>query len=235
MDRLMETLWRIEGKRTGNPEFDPKLHELDETNALWIEVINDSEETVATSAAKLLETQDFAGLTRSYQLWYGDKIRFMDPLDIVVDPDVTLPSGRLVFDGAMWVRPDKRHQGFSWILGRLLKAVTFDRWAPDWFFGLAFTGISKSRLPVYSYGYPRLDRFANAYGLPGYVAQDLSLASMSRAEYVRQAEVDLDVLAALPDLSVGPELALRVRGCRQAATYEQTLAIIASNRLDMAS
>lgn len=211
MTKLMEALLLLDGKKSGNPEFDPALHDLHADNSLWIKVRDKGNEIIATSAARLVDTHDFIGLTRSYKLWYGDKIRFMDPLKIVVGHNVTIPCGQLVFDGAMWVRRDHRRRGLSWILARLLKAVTFESWNPDWYFGMAFQAIANTRLPIYGYGYETLEPFATGYHFPGYAPHDLSLATLSRAQYLEHSTKDLALLTTSPELSIGSEFAMRIR------------------------
>lgn len=211
MDELISILFDSYGKKFGHPEFDPSLHDLHEDNSLWLEVCDEHGIVVATSAARLIETQDFIELARSYRLWYGDKIRFVEQLKIVVASDVPIPAGRIVLDGAMWVHPDQRRRGISWILSMYLKAATFSFWNPDWYFGLAYPGITRSRLPLYSYGFPRLDPFIAAYRLPGCPSHDLSLASMSRAEYLRLVELEQNRLRDWQDIRIGQELASRIR------------------------
>lgn len=211
MDRLMTEVLHAEGKKASNPEFDPALHDLSPGKAFWIRVRTGSDSTAAFIAGRLIETRQFLEFARSYRLWYGDKIIFTVPLQIVVDHDVQIPNGRIVFDGAMWVHPNHRGRGLSWAVGRLLRAIATDKWDPDWIFGLAYRGISQTRLPLYSYGYPRLDHFADGFWHPGYCPHELNLATITRQEICDQVIDDSAYLSDRPGLRLDRDFADSVR------------------------
>ena len=230
----MRALFDNAGKRFGSPEFDPTLHDLHEGNSLWLEFRDGNGELVACNAARLIETNSFVDLVRTYRLWYGDKIQFSEPVTIIASSEVPVPDGRIAFDGAMWVRTDCRRRGLSWILARYLRATTFALWDLDWIFGFAFPGISKSRLPVSMYGYPRLEPFVADYHLPGYPRYELCLASMSRAEHSQSAALDQMRMNAWPAVTIGPALARRIRGGRPQLVDDPVLPALPESQYELA-
>ena len=52
-----------------NPAFDPAHSRLSPTNSFWIDIRSGSS-TIATSAARLLVTDDYMEMKRSLRLWY---------------------------------------------------------------------------------------------------------------------------------------------------------------------
>ena len=198
---------QAERKKYPNPEFDPMLHGLDESNSFWIRLTDSEDETVAVVAGRRCKIDGFLESCGSYELWYGDKIRFSEPLEIVYRQDDRLPRGVCTFDGAMWIRPDHRGRGLPWALGRLCRLTAIRKWEPEWFFGFAFQHVSGSGLLTSYYGYPSLVLFTTAFKFPGHPHHSLHLATMTLAEALQGAAADLDELAARPELIFGEAFA----------------------------
>lgn len=199
---FMRVLSKIDGKKAGNPEFDPSLHELDENNSFWLGCRDRSGELIATVAARRLEADPFIETCRSYRLWYGEKIRFTEPLEIVFAQYDRVPAGVASFLGAGWVRPDWRGRGLSWAFTRLGYFLAIRRWQPDWVFGMVFAGIAQSMIPTVDYGFPQSDLFATGYRVPGFSRQNLFLLTMTRQEALELAADDQEFLAECPHLLI---------------------------------
>ncbi|NNG04281.1 MAG: hypothetical protein HKM95_09300 [Inquilinus sp.] len=199
-EAFMNILLNAEGKKWGNPEFDYSLHDLNEKNSFWIGCRDENGDTIATVAARRLETASFIEECRSYQLWYGSKIRFTEPLSIVLRKFDRVPSGSIVLVGAGWVRPDHRGLGLSWALTRLAHYLAMRMWHPRWLFGITLTGIFQSAVPIINFGFPQVDYFASGYRLPGLSAQDIYLLTMTRQEAIELAVDDSQFLAERPHL-----------------------------------
>ncbi|MEM7444268.1 MAG: hypothetical protein AAF414_13160 [Pseudomonadota bacterium] len=190
----------VEGKRSGNPEFDPDLHTLTPANSFWIRFREPDGSTIAFIAARLINTNSLRAMAADRSLWYGDTVRFNEPLDLISDEDDPVLSGRIVLDGSMWVDPSYRGRAYSWCLSRMLRCVSCDLWDPDHYFGFSLTGLAKSRLPIYSYGYASIDHFARDYLVPGLPRFDLYVTPLSRQQALAQFAMDLAFLQSSPDL-----------------------------------
>ncbi len=201
-DNFMAVLSKADGKKAGNPEFDPTLHELTDTNSFWVGCHDRSGALVGTAAARLLDLDAFMDSCRSYRLWYGEKIRFMEPLDIVEGAVDRLPVGRTSFVGAVWVRPDWRGRGLSWALMRLCYYTAMVRWRLDWVMAMVFAGIARARIPTVDYGFPRCDLLASGYRVPGFSRQQLFLLTMSRLEALENSARDHQYLAQRPQMRI---------------------------------
>lgn len=190
----------VEGKRSGNPEFDPDLHPLTPANSFWIRFREPDDSTIAFIAARLIQTGSLREMAVDRSLWYGDKIRFREPLDVVSNPEDPVLSGEIVLDGSMWVDPSYRGRAYSWCLSRMLRCVACDLWDPDHYFGFSLAKLAASRLPVYSYGYASIDHFAREYLVPGLPRCDLYITPLNRQQAKVQFAMDLAFLQSSPDL-----------------------------------
>lgn len=210
---FMYALFKAEGKKTGNPEFDPSLHEFGVQNSFWIGCRERSGELVGTVAARLVQADNFIETCRSYRLWYGDKIHVTEPLDIVFNSYDRLPTHSASFIGAGWVRPDWRGHGISWALTRLANYLAVERWRPDWVIGMAISGVAQANVPTVNFGFPRSDLFADGFCVPGFSRQKLFLLTMTRAEASDIALADCDFLSCQPYLKLDPDFgdSLRVQ------------------------
>lgn len=190
----------VEGKRSGNPEFDPDLHPLSPANSFWIRFREPDDSTIAMIAARLIRTDSLRQIVMDRSIWYGDKVQFREPLDVIPDPDDPILAGDIVLDGSMWVDASYRGRAYSWCLSRMLRCVAYDLWDPDHYFGFSLTRLAESRLPVYSYGYASIDHLARDYLIPGLPLFDLYLTPLSRQQAKVQFAMDLAFLQASPDL-----------------------------------
>ena len=149
-DDFMNALFRAEGKKAGNPEFDPSLHDFSEDNSFWLGCRDEAGKLIATIAARRIEAETFLESCRSYRLWYGDRLRFTEPLDLVDGPYDRIPHGSTSFLGAAWVRPDWRGRGLSWALTRLCYFLAIEQWRLDWLIAMVFSGPARSKQLVHA-------------------------------------------------------------------------------------
>lgn len=210
---FLEFQFSADRKKYSNPELDPTLHNLDEKNSFWIVVKDENNETIGTIAGRLCEIESFLSLCEYYRFWYGEKIRFSEPLNIVYAGYDRIPTGTAVFDGAMWIRPDHRNRGLSWALSRLCRLTAMRLWKPEWIFGFGFQAVTRAHLPTSVYGYPRHEVFATGFKFPGYPAQTIHLATMTISEAIQGACQDWRYLTARPTLLLDQAFAneLRIR------------------------
>lgn len=213
---FMRALSRAEDKKAGNPEFDPSLHDLREDNSFWLGCHDRSGDLVATVAARRIIPDSFVEACRSYRLWYGDKIRFTEPLDIVFGQHERMPNSNASFMGAGWVRPDWRGTGLSWALTRLGYFTAMERWRTDWVIAMVFAGIAQAMLPAATYGFPRSDLFATGYRVPGFSRQNLFLLTMNQQEASNLAISDDLFLRRHPHLTLDAGFGEHLRLMRHA-------------------
>ncbi len=136
-----------------NPAFDPRHSRLSPANSFWLEVRVGSS-TIATSAARLLVTNDYWELQRSMRLWYENPPHHA-PL-AMLSPNMPAISGRIGHEGGLWVDPRFRKRGLSVILPHLNRALCFRQWSVEWQTGITLRGIGESGLAERAYGFPHV-------------------------------------------------------------------------------
>ncbi len=223
-DEFLTFQVKAEQKKYSNPELDPNLHDLDERNSIWIKIKDDKGDTIATIAARLCYIDSLISLCEHYEFWYGEKIRFTTPLNLVYDNISDMPYGSTAYDGAMWVRPDHRGRGLSWVLSRLCRMIAIRKWNPDWIFGFGFEAVTRAQLPRSVYGYPRFGIFATGFKFPGHPTQTIYLASMTNDEALRGAAEDWRYLTARPNFVLGRSFAQELKAWRQEEIRRQAIA-----------
>jgi hypothetical protein len=136
-----------------NPAFDPRHSRLSPANSFWLDVRFGSS-TIATSAARLLLTDDYFELQRSMRLWYENPPHHSRLA--ITAPNVPAISGRVGHEGGLWVDPGFRKRGLSVILPHLNRALCFREWSVAWQTGITSRGIGESGLAERAYGFPHV-------------------------------------------------------------------------------
>jgi hypothetical protein len=147
------------------PSFDPAVSELD-PQALWGRTVTAQGDTVALSAARVFETEDFFELLRSQRLWYKDPPQssgasFTDEMSR--HPPI---AGSVAHVGGLWVEPSWRKLGLSHSLPWTLRALLLRNSAIDHVTGLVFDDIAKSSLPKGAYGFPLVTKIIEGHFPP---------------------------------------------------------------------
>lgn len=138
------------------PVFKPQYNQLDPDNAFWIEGIDKFGDTVVTNAARLYDLGDRSLTEELTSL----RVFFDDPAPHVARGDsvaVTAPSpsritGRVVYAGGLWVRPDYRRHGFAKLLPRLTRSCALTRWNPARFWTMVELDLDEVGM-TRAYGY----------------------------------------------------------------------------------
>jgi GNAT superfamily N-acetyltransferase len=127
-----------------SPIFNPKHNSLRRDNTFLIEALDDFDETVMTSAGRLYDHGDrsIADELRSLRVFYDDPAPHIAAGERV---EVTAPTaehlcGRVMFSGAVWVRPDYRRHGLTKIIPRLTRSYALTQWNTPVF----WAGISRN-------------------------------------------------------------------------------------------
>jgi hypothetical protein len=138
------------------PVFKPQYNRLAADNAFWIEGVDEDGDTVVTNAARLydLGARSLADELTSLRVFFDDPAPHLAIGDSV---EVTAPSplritGRVVYAGGLWVRPDYRRHGFAKILPRLTRSCALTRWNPERFWTMVELDLDEVGM-TRAYGY----------------------------------------------------------------------------------
>jgi hypothetical protein len=117
------------------PLFDVR-HGIDPASAFCIVGRNAEGEVVATQAARLYNWNNtcFSREAEALRLFYANPLasRRNGEACRVTAPSAQVISGRVVFSGAGWYRPDYRKQWLSGLLPRISRALAYTRWDTDY-------------------------------------------------------------------------------------------------------
>jgi len=117
------------------PLFDPAVGGISEQTGFAMLGRNNAGEVVATQAARLYDWSStcFRDEAISLRMFYTDPAAALARGErcTVSAPSASLISGRVVFSGAGWYRPDFRGKGLATILPRISRAYAFTRWLTD--------------------------------------------------------------------------------------------------------
>jgi hypothetical protein len=112
--------------------FNPKYNSLRRDNAFLIEGVDEDGATVMTSAGRLYDHGDrsVADDLRSLRVFYDRPEEHVAAGERI---EVTAPMaehlcGRIMFSGAVWVRPDYRRNGLTKIIPRLTRSYALAQW-----------------------------------------------------------------------------------------------------------
>jgi hypothetical protein len=115
--------------------FDPALNRFSDHDTLCIFGRNEHGEVVATQAARLYDwpNTNYREEVLSLRLLYSDpdKSRLPGERCEVTAVAARGLTGRIVYSGAAWYRPDYRGRGLVEILPRMARALAYTRWNPD--------------------------------------------------------------------------------------------------------
>jgi hypothetical protein len=184
-----QTMRNAPGMSLVNPTFDPEHSPLSAGNSFWLDVRTGSQ-TIATCAARLIETDDYMAFKRSGRLWH-DPLRVNDgALQIDPAPDVPLICGRVGHEGGLWVHPKHRKRGLSVILPHLVRALCAREWDVDWQTAVTRQGVGECGIVNWAYGVPHLRRFFEGISPMTDTHDRLYMAYMDRRELMAGLRLD---------------------------------------------
>lgn len=127
-----------------NPTFNPAM--TDHADAYWLHVRH-GDRTAAVIAARYLECAGYYDFVRAGGLWSRDP---SSRIDILIDEPG--PAGRLAHTGGLWVDPDYRGVGLSWLMPRFNHCMAALRWDLEAVTAMVFEGLKKTGIPEKNYG-----------------------------------------------------------------------------------
>lgn len=123
------------------PIFRPDRSPIKLGEGYWVIGVDKNNEVVLVEAARLydLSHSNFAEHLESLKFFYADPTKYAHPQDhcICKAPSARKITGKVAFQGDIWVRKDFRGQGIPKIMTGIARGVSFAMWAPDFVCGLA--------------------------------------------------------------------------------------------------
>lgn len=123
------------------PFFRPDRSSIKSGDGYWVVGADKHNEVIFVEAARLydLSQTNLADHLQSLRFFYADPTKHAHPQDrcICKAPSAKSITGKVVFQGDVWVRNDFRGQGVLKIMTGIARGISFSMWAPDFVCGLA--------------------------------------------------------------------------------------------------
>lgn len=130
-----------------NPTFDSSIQRIDPADSFAI-ILSVDGRTAALMACRRFRTDSYYDLVSSGRVWYADPE--FSPLPL--RQSGAGPSGTVSHTGGLWVHPDHRGIGLSWILPRMIGATAVALWGIDWHTGMVFAKLNQTQISQKNYG-----------------------------------------------------------------------------------
>lgn len=118
-----------------SPNFRPDRSPIKPGEGYWIMGVDKSNEVALLQAFRLydLSHSNFGEHLQSLKAFYADPTTHAHPQDscICTAPSAYKITGKVAYDGDLWLRRDFRGQGIVKIAAAITYRVTFAMWAPD--------------------------------------------------------------------------------------------------------
>lgn len=211
-----------------NAAFNPEYHRLEPDNSFWVAIRRQSDgEIVACICDRLIESDDYLEEQRSMRLYYGDHVAELgaEPLELA-QPRSAFPDvqGKIGHHGGLWVAETERHNGLAWLLCRLTRAMTLERW-PDtgWHCGNTLGHVEKRGLPKNTYGYTGCDLMYDGWFHLTNQHQKVFMTSINQTDMMAQIAEDL----LLVEMHAKEQVRDVVRAARERQSDAPVLAVMA--------
>ncbi|MCC8962439.1 hypothetical protein H8A95_08920 [Bradyrhizobium sp. Pear76] len=117
------------------PIFRPDRSPIKSGEGYWIIGVDKKNEIVLSDAVRLydLSQSNFAEHLQSLKAFYADPTIHSHPQDrcTCTAPNARKITGKVTYNGDLWVREDFRGGGIAQIITRIVFRVSFVMWAPD--------------------------------------------------------------------------------------------------------
>lgn len=189
-----------------NAAFNPEYHRLEADNSFWLGIRRHSDgKVVACICDRLIESDDFLEDQRVMRIWYGDPETSGVPPMTIAQPREAFPDvrGKIGHHGGLWVDKTERHNGLAWLLCRVVRAMSLQRWPDtDWHCGTSLEGVAIRNLPQNTYGYTRCDLLLDGWFQPSQLNHKVFMTSIHRDEMMLQIAQDLSLFEMNPHQQV---------------------------------
>ncbi len=180
-DRLVRFL---EGQGSfANPSFDPRKSRLGPED-FWLAAVDSDGSIVATSAEKVIETEDLVEEVATGRIWYeGGFARGFGVERIATLAVSTRLSGRLSHSGSTYVVPAHRRSGLAMFLPWLSRALSFRNAGCLANTGFVRQSLADTPVPVRSYGYAHVEKCLDGWFPPQGGSEILYLCWITAEEF----------------------------------------------------
>lgn len=142
------------------PSFDPRVGGIESKNGFWILGRNDGGEPVLCQIVRFYDWHDTTLATQlsNLRLFYPNpalQARPTERCDVSAPGSVRI-TGRAVYSGGTWLRPDFRGRGLASIVPRLGRALALSRWDTDFAFSFVQRALVEKQVPR-SYGFRNVE------------------------------------------------------------------------------
>lgn len=140
------------------PNFRPDRSPIKSGEGYWIIGLDKNNDVALTDAARLynLSHSNFAEHLQSLKAFYADPTVHAHSQDscTCIAPSAKKMTGKVAYNGDLWVRRDFRGQGVPKIIARVVQSMSFAVWAPDFLCALVARWRVDKGLPHYRHHEP---------------------------------------------------------------------------------
>ena len=169
-----------------NPTFDPQHSDLSPDD-FWLNLVDASGATVACSAERCLQTDDFAALVAAGRIWYrGGFGDIGGPASIPTLPLVEPIAGRVSASGSTYTVSAWRRQGLALVMSWYTRLISFRDLNVTANTGFVRQSLAQTTVPSQSYGYDRIEKIIDGYFPPQRGPETLFLCSIDHDGMARR-------------------------------------------------
>jgi len=166
-----------------NPSFDPRRSRLGPED-FWLAALDAEGAIVASSAEKVIETEDFMEEVATGRIWYeGGFARVFGVERIATVPVSVRLGGRLSHSGSTFVVPAHRRSGLAMFLPWLSRALSFRNAGCLANTGFVRQSLADTPVPVRSYGYTHVEKCLDGWFPPQGGSEVLHLCWITAEEF----------------------------------------------------
>ncbi|MDE5447327.1 hypothetical protein GWG65_39740 [Bradyrhizobium sp. CSA207] len=140
------------------PNFRPDRSPIKSGQGYWIIGVDKDDEIALSDAARLydLSCTNFAEHLQSLNAFYAQPALHAHPQDrcTCIAPSARNMTGKVAYNGDLWVRGDFRGTGLAQIITQIAHRVSFAMWAPDFLCALVARWRVVNGIPQYCHQEP---------------------------------------------------------------------------------
>lgn len=187
LEKFGVLLEKLPGNAGVNPTFDGRMNDLSKS-AFWLALHDKREGLICVMATRVFVAERYFDLIRDGTMWYPEP--YLHRIPVVTDQPG--PSGIVSQSGGLWVHPDRRGEGFSRSIPRLLSALSVLVWESDYHTGVIFAELVKKGMPS-NYGVSKTTLCVQGYFPPAGKVGGLFCVETPRADLVARSKSDLNI------------------------------------------
>jgi hypothetical protein len=169
-----------------NPTYDPQHSDLSSED-FWLRVVDSSGVTVACSAERTVETDDFSRLVARGTIWYRSGFAAVGgPAEIPVLPQEVRLAGRIGASGSTYTVQAWRRHGLALVMTWYTRLLSFRDLRTTANTGFVRHSLARTSVPSQSYAYDRIEKIIDGYFPPQRGAETLYLCSIDQAGMARR-------------------------------------------------